>query len=236
MELYALAEGVLGPLTWVQEHWAAVSEIGQLLPGFTGPRGYGGDLNKASTLLPEVVSANKLRSAWSSLLAAEPLALSPAQIKEHAFRGHSMHGTLADLARFIGPKPHPTVGLDGFGYEDTRELGHWQRDKNEPIDADAAARAADSRGDDPPPTGAPTLQGAQALRYSSGAGRMGERSRQITVRGRIVNWMRLVLMGVPGGWKSLIPHVRAAGSDWEVLFPERVSLAALPRMLPPPRA
>ena len=147
-----------------------------------------------------------------------------------------MHGTLADLARFIGPAPSRTFGLAGFVYDDIRELGHWQRDPNEPVDAAEAARAAAAAGRNAPPPGAPALAGAQPLRYSAGHGRKGERTRQIEVRAKMVNWMRAALSGVRGGWRSLIPHVRFTGSDWDVLFPERSVLAAMPAMVPPPRA
>jgi hypothetical protein len=235
MDLYALAEGVTGELSWVAEHFQVVERTGQLLPRYSGPSGWGGHIDKAETLHPDVTSANKLRAAWSRLLQLPPLGLTPEQIRAFAFTGHAIHGTLADLARFIGNQPHPRVpGLLGFGYDDTRELGHWQRDQNEPVNAADAARAAAAEGRDAPPPGATTMRGAQPLRYSSGANRKGERARQIEVRARAINWMRAALRSVHGGWRSLIGVVRETGSDWEVLFPERAMLAAMPRMVPAP--
>jgi hypothetical protein len=239
MDLYALAEGVTGPLTWVAEHFEDVSRQGQFLPGFSGPSGYGGHIDNATGLGSDVISSGKLRDAWSRMLTLPPLSLSPATLKAFAIRGHSIHGSLADLARYIGEAPHPSLGLalPGFTYNDIRELGHWQRDPNEPVDAAEAARAAAAAGRAAPAPGAPTLAGSQPLRYSSGEGRQGERSRQILVRQKAVNWMRTALTRyqLHGGWQALLPHVRQHGTDWDLLFPERHSLVAMPPMQPPPR-
>ena len=98
------------------------------------------------------------------------------------------------------------------------------------------AQAAAAAGRAPPPPGAATLAGSQPLRYSSGEGRQGERTRQITVRAKAVNWMRMALTRyqLHGGWQSLLPHVREHGTDWDLLFPERYSIVAMPPMHPPP--
>ena len=181
----------------------------------------------------EAGSAGKLRDAWGRILTLEPLALTPTQVREFAFRGHSMHGTLADLARFIGPANGPE-GLRGFGYDDIRELGHWQRDANEPTDAAEAARRATAAGLQAPAPGAAALRGAMPVRYSSGAGRRGERTRQVEVRALMINWMRVALARVRGGWRALLPHVRQTGSDWDVLFPERAGGPTGFRMVPAP--
>lgn len=232
MDLFALAEGVLGPLRWVEEHFRDVAHYGQLLPRYECSKGSGGHIDAAHTMHPEVVSVGKLRDAWTRMLQLPPLALSAEQVREFGFRGHSIHGTLADLARFLGPQPG--LGMPGFAYDDIRELGHWLRDANERVDAAVAARQATIDGRDAPAPGAPALQGAMPLRYSSGAGRHGECSRQIEVRARLVNRIRAALSRLPRGWTSLLAHVREVGSDWEILFPESVSLHALPRMLAAP--
>ena len=76
-----------------------------------------------------------------------PLCMTAAEFAAAGIKGHSLHGTPADLVRFMG-------AARGFGGADARIAGHWLRDK-EAIDVPvrpngAAARApgaANQRGD-----------------------------------------------------------------------------------------
>ena len=129
---------------------------------------------------------------------------------------HSVHGTWSDAARMISEFPQVPYALPvelqrGFTRAEVRMLGHWLRDKNAPDDP------APPRGARPaqPPGGAQQRQ-EMLDAYTRGAGRLGERTEQITVRRRIVAFIRAALTGAGCDWRTLKGDI----TDWSVVVAE----------------
>jgi len=219
MELFAPAEGFLGPLPWLAEHLRSIGVLGGVaFPNFCGPRGCRTHIHLAEGVLASsCLEPTDVRAVFESLLTLPPLKWSKADYVDSGLRGHSFHGSLSDLARAIGPSPSlafsvPASVALGFADSDVNELGRWERSAAEK----AAARAAAARGAGhernaaPPPPAS-----AMSLRYSSGAGRLGCHEAQMRVRTRMLALVRAALLHYGREWSSL-PHGLAS---WRALFP-----------------
>ena len=105
----------------------------------------------------------------------------------------------------------------GFSRNEQRMLGHWMRDKNAADDQPARSRSAAPAA----PPGAATQREACEDLYSRGDGRSGERSEQVSVRGRLASFLQhtMAAAGItrdnwpqampPGqhGWRTLLPFM-----------------------------
>jgi len=193
MNLHAPAEGFMGPLTWLREH---LQQIETTLNGISFPRWKGGwgcksNLDKGHTLLPEVASKDEIRAALHSIVSVSPLGWTASLRKELAFKGHSMHGSCPDIARWIGESPIFPFSVathlsNGFSVMDWRELGHWRRDAHGASVPTAPVARAGGPSNAAAAPGAGALRDQMGLAYSSGEGRLGERAAQLSVRSRLM--------------------------------------------------
>ena len=209
--LVAKAEGYLGPLSWLPEHYNEIRTLagGQAFPAWAG--GWGSKSNPALAtglartgdqvdLCSKVEIVNALFLGWR----VSPLGLTAAVRKQRAFKGHCLHQWPADAMRVVGDLP--TIGFEidedlrrGFTQSERRMAGHWLRDAREE-GAPAPPRGA---GPARPPGAAAARDGMEDV-YSRGAGREGERAEQTRVRWRFVRYVRAALRArAPLGWKTL---------------------------------
>jgi len=107
MELFAPAEGFLGPLSWLAEHLRSIGVLGGVaFPNFCGPRGCRTHIRLAEGILASsCLEPTDVKGIFESLLTLPPLAWSKVDYAASGLRGHSFHGSLSDLARAIGPNP-----------------------------------------------------------------------------------------------------------------------------------
>ena len=199
--LYAPAEGYLGPWRWWQQHATDMAPRGHALPDFDASSAAGPFA--ASSLLPGVMPPAKALPALRQLCAAAPLRMTAKEFGDLGITGHSIHGTGADMARFIGSEL-------GFDDADARMLGHWRRDKE--AQQPAAAARGGQRGR---PAGAPNARGDMERRYTQGAGRRGEEAEQLRVRARLVQAVRDGLSRFGSDW-WLLPRDL---TSWDSLLP-----------------
>ena len=201
MDLFCPAAGPLGPIEWWPAHVAALQGRQFVLPDFTVPRGGGrGVVSNATELhLDAVMPPDKLGTAFADLLSLSPLGMTETERRELDVRGHSPHGSATDMARFLG-----------FADDDVNELGHWLRDSNAKGQAGGSAPAVGGTGRAP---GRANERGAMRHHYSSGEGRLGERERQLAVRGRWISAMAAAVARVDGEWTTM-PQGR---EDWILL-------------------
>ena len=204
LQLYAPAEGYLGPFEWLGEHLAEIKGWKYCLPAFESAKA--GCPSTATRLLPGVLPDTQVLTAFRDILEHSSFKFpgSPKEFyDEWALRGHSPHSTGSDMARFAGQRA-------GFNETDAREFGHWLRDKNAPQADPRRVPGAPTRGQ---PDGKPCSRGSMSLRYSQGQKRRGEREAQLDVRARMISLVRvaLELWGKP--WWKLPPGT----DDWEIL-------------------
>ena len=205
IQLYAPAEGFLGPYEWLEEHLRELDGLKYCLPAVDAKNGR----PSASTrLLPGVMAERHVLTAFRDILEHSSFVFPStpkAFYEEWGLRGHSPHSTGSDMCRFAGERA-------GFTETDAREAGHWLRDKNAPQADPRRVPGAPTRG---MPDGRPCSRGSMSLRYSQGNGRRGEREAQLDVRARLIELVRkgLALWGRP--WQELPPGT----DDWEVLRP-----------------
>jgi len=133
------------------------------------------------------------------LCALPPLCVSAEQFAAAGITAHSAHGTGADLVRFLGER-------HGFTTTDQRIAGHWLRDRNAARETPVRPVGQQAQ------TGAPNGRQLMQNRYTSGAGRCGERHEQLDLRTRLVRVVRDKLTGVADLW--LLPFDT---SSWMVL-------------------
>ena len=202
LRVFVPAEGVLGPLSWAREHveeCCAGEDEGVAFRAWKGPHGAKGDVLRAVASIDEVVAKDHLVQAVYRLWSMSPCSLSEEERLGWSYSTHAFHGTWSDVARMVGESP--TFAFDvsaevakGFSMDDVEALGHWRR-----IAKHGAPRSSPSgkrkrgQGDNP----------AMALRYSSGAGRLGEREEQIRVRSRVIALVRAALEAAGQPWSSL---------------------------------
>ena len=198
--LYAPAEGYLGPYGWWPEHDRLMRDRGHALPDFHA--GAAAGPFAVTGLLPGVMPAGKALPALRRICAEPPLRMSASEFDALGIKGHSIHGTGADMARFLGE-------AGGFADADSRRLGHWRRDKN-------AAHELPGPGARTAPPGAPNARATMEHRYTQGVGRRGEEAEQLRVRSRLVQAVRdgLARWGKP--WHITLPRDL---SSWVALLP-----------------
>ena len=149
MDIFAPAEGILGPYEWYADHLREVLRRGQVFPLWVKPRGSKGAIALAAGLTTAVASKSDVRRAAKEILTLPPLRASEAEVKEWAIDGHTAHATPPEWARQLGE--HPRLGVQlppelemGFSEADCDALGHWLRDSGAKADASAAQAARDA--------------------------------------------------------------------------------------------
>ena len=108
------------------------------------------------------------------------------------------------------PFPLPQPLQRGFTRTETRALGHWLRDKNAPTCEPPRLGSGPAR-----PPGAPQERGQMEERYTGGDGRHGERSEQLAVRGRYVDFLACAFAAWGRPWTEL----PGDASDWRLVLP-----------------
>ena len=210
LELFAPAEGWLGPLDWLAEHLAEMGDRKHAVPDFEAKPA--GKPSGGLRWLPGVATPAHARCALRDLLSLAPLRMSEAEFKALHLTTHSPHGSGADMLRFMGERHS-----HGFGEADARAIGHWLADKNAPQQDPRFVPGAPKRG---VADGAPVVRGAMSLRYSAGEGRRGERQEQLAVRARLVEAVRAGLARFGRPWTELPGGV----ADWDILLEGASSL------------
>ena len=200
LELYAPAEGWLGTFGWWAEHAAEMAQRGSGYPDFSAP---GPQVATAPELKAGVLPKSKALPMLRALCAMAPLRMDAAEFNALNITTHSFHGSGPDLVRFLGMCQVEYV----FTEIDVRRIGHWLRDRSAP--QETVTRVGRHT------TGATNQRGEMAFRYTSGAGRIGERQEQLVVRARLVTTVRTALAAYGAHWLELPRHAGA----WDVLFP-----------------
>ena len=200
LNLFAPAEGYLGAWAWWPAHARDMADRPHAMPDFDATAASGP--LAAHRLLEGVMPPAKALPALRAICAMEPLRMSAAEFKALGLTGHSIHGTGADMARFLGE-------ACGFAEGDARALGHWLRDRNAPAEAPAA------RGGGARPVGGANAREDMERRYTQGAGRRGEEAEQLRVRCRLVQAVRAGLTRFGRPWWELPRDL----SSWDALVP-----------------
>ena len=226
LEVFAPAEGILGPYEWFPNHLTDVLARGHAFPAWTKPRGSKGEIAKAAGLIAGKVAAKAdMCRALSGLLQLPPLAYSEAEVKEWGFSGHVFHATPPEWARSISVNPRlaevalPPALAAGFTEQEVDALGHWLRDKGAKAEASAAQAAVDAVPDEARRAaavaslpGKPSQRGRMRVYYGApgaAAGgadrRYSERDMQLRVRQRLIHTVREVLRqrGWLGDWTAM---------------------------------
>ena len=221
VELYAPAEGWLGPIGWLEEHLAEISGRGHAVPDFAASYGR---VSRATELREGVCCQSKARQAFKDVCQQPPLLMTDAEWAAWGITTHSPHTNAGDLVRFMMAK-HVTAAAGDmlpegpsaadfvprpFAETDARELGHWLRDRNAPQPDPRMVPGAPARN---ARDGAPVARGGMSLHYSSGAGRRGERHAQLELRARVVAAVRQALARLDVVWYAL-PR---GTDDWDIL-------------------
>ena len=204
LDLFAPAEGWLGPLDRWPAHAAEMAARGGSCPDFSasGPK-----IATATTLKPGVLPRGKVMPAVKAVCAMQPLGMGAVEFDELLLTFHGFHGAGADLVRYLSSLP----GYD-FSEGDIRAIGHWLRDKNAP--QEQVTRAGRHT------VGAANQRGDMAMRYTSGVGRIGERAEQLALRARLVAAVRGALAAY-GRHRTTLPRTL---ETWSVLFPQHAVL------------
>ena len=130
-DLYAPAEGLLGPYGWYPDHLRSVHALGQVFPKWRKPWGSKGAITKAAELLPAVAEKADVGAALKALLTLPPLSLTDAEIREINVQGHSAHATPPEWARaidanpFFADVPSHTQSREGLGTCPSPMLCGW---------------------------------------------------------------------------------------------------------------
>ena len=205
METFGWAQGLLGPYTWWPEHRAVCEERGTAFPACVHPWGSKGKLALSPAFAAGgQMSRDRIRAALVEILTLPPLSMSERQIQELRIGGHTLHGSLADWARAVGPFPVPPfpVGQEemrnpGFGKEAVNTFGNWLRPaglENDHAEDDSALVYRE------PPAPCHGAGGrSMGHRYSQGEFRIGSRAEQVRYRRRLAeyvaralaNWLRV---------------------------------------------
>ena len=201
LDLFAPAEGYLGPWEWWPAHAREFAARPHALPDFDASAEKGPA--QATRLLPGVMPPSKAVPALRCLCAMAPLRMSRGEFVGLGITGHSIHGTGADMARFLGEQA-------GFVEGDARELGHWLRDKNAPQQRAPVHGAGHGR-----PAGARNGRDNMERRYTQGAGRRGEEAAQLRVRCKLVQAVRDGMARFGRPWTELPRSLES----WDVLVP-----------------
>ena len=208
LDLFAPAEGWLGPFGWWLEHAAEMRDRGDAWPDLSasGPK-VAQARELRAVLLPRAKALPMLRA----LCALEPLCMAPAEFDELSITMNSFHESSPDLVRFLGAG---TAGLrEVFTEIDARRIGHWLRDRAAP--EETVTRVGRHV------AGATNQRGEMAFRYTQGTGRIGERWEQLVLRAQLVSEVRAALERFGHPWATL-PRDNVA---WDVLSPTHTVVA-----------
>ena len=213
MNLYAPAEGILGPYEWYRDHLKEVIDNGQVYPLWTKTRRSGGRISLAGPLKWNIAGKSDVRDALHDILRLAPLSYSEEEIAHWSLRGHSMHATFPDWARAIGTNPRyaallPEPLRKGFDESDVGALGLWLRDEGAKQEATAQQAAMEAQGRPARQAAAQAmLRGRPAVRadmkiYYGLAGisgsRYSERFLQLRVRQRLAHVLRWLVSAAGG--------------------------------------
>lgn len=209
LELYAPAEGWLGPITWLKEHLADTRHWAYAIPAYKSrPRNC--PSAAGTIILQGVASRAQARGALLDICAQAPLRMSADEFKALNITTHSPHTTGSDMMRVMGANKLPTPEAP-FNESHFRAMGHWLRDRNAP-QADPRKAGAPRRGQ---ADGVGNARGGMELRYTQGHGRRGERAEQIEVRSAFNKVVYDALRRLPDGWASLPKTTES----WDALLP-----------------
>jgi hypothetical protein len=201
LELFAPAEGYLGRFQWWPAHAAALAGRRHVIPNFDASAP-----SAASKILSGVLPQGKAITALQDLMAMAPLRMPFSEWRHLGLKGHSIHGSGADLIRFLGADC-------GFREGDARAVGHWLRDRNAPAPG-GRERPNAARGHGRP-AGVANEREHMERRYSQGAGRRGEEAEQLRIRCRLVQVVREGLARFGRHWVQLPRSLES----WDVLLP-----------------
>jgi len=195
LQLFAPAEGWLGPLTWWPEHAFEMSSRMHAIPEFEGS-----SVLTSRSLKPGVIKRERVIAALRDLCSLPPLSMTGEEFDALRLSMHSPHGTGADMTRFMGTELE-------FEEKDARAMGHWLRDKNAPQEV--------SQPGGHHTVGARNARDSMSLRYTQGEGRRGERAEQLSLRNRFVIAVRNGLLRAGRSWWDLPKTLES----WDVLLP-----------------
>ena len=130
LEVFAPAEGWLGPFNWAEEHLASMPSSRHVWPDFSASRGKYGQLAHATGQRDGVMPRTKALLALKHLCSVPPLRMTAAEFDACGISLHSPHGTGSDMIRFMGASCAFTDFGENvsFNEHDARAIGHWLRD------------------------------------------------------------------------------------------------------------
>ena len=196
IELFAPADGLLGPFHWWPSHRDACIRRGHPFPLHTRPNGSGGALAASPGFEPVgVMTGAHIRSGLAELASLRPLGLAPEQVKALKIKGHTCHGTYCDWMKAVGPWPDLFGCVEpGFQRHDRDASGHW-----------LSFASTDQEAVPPPPKKGEKRtrsdgRNLMSERYARGAGRSGERAEQLRIRRRLISFARRALQAWCAHW------------------------------------
>ena len=221
IELYARAIGLLGPLHWWPRHRDKCRRIGHPFRAYAKPHGSGGLLALSpSLMLNGVMSGDDIRAGMQEVCCCKPLCIPMEIIKALRLRGHSPHGTFNDWMKSAGAWPDLFGETEqGFSKHDRDASGHW-----------LSFSATDEDETPPPPrkqdAGKKTGSGNDDMteRYGRGIGRSGERTEQLRIRSRLIDFAARALARWCKHWGCSWMRLPAGHASKRLLSeqPERV--------------
>ena len=202
LEVFAPAEGILGPLAWYAEHRDACVRLGAF-PRYLRPHGSHGELAASPGWVGHgLADGDTIRAAIREIASLAPLSLSQAQVAALSLRGHSSHGTFNDYMKALGQwiELFPPGYELGFSKADRDASGHWLSFSSTDADATPAPPPKQAAGK----AKAVAAQGCESSlmreRYGRGDGRCGERTEQLKIRLRLILVLRRLLARWSAHW------------------------------------
>mmetsp|Transcript_15813 Transcript_15813/g.40129 ORF Transcript_15813/g.40129 Transcript_15813/m.40129 type:complete len:559 (-) Transcript_15813:592-2268(-) len=218
LELFAYARDFFGVIPWWEEHITDAERLGGIaFPLWDGPWGCKRDIFKATSLREEAADCPAIRKAYFAVWAQAPLSCGDAERKEAALRGHTLHGSVADAAGFIGLNPVVPYPLEsdlksGFQTEDERILGNWRRDKK----GESGGPPRLGNGIAQPPGAADARAESQHV-YGRGQGRKSSREQQLRARGRLCRFIEAAVKA--WGTDRPLSELPEGSEDWRIVIP-----------------
>ena len=131
LAFYAPAIGVLGPLWWYPEyrdelaamHSRSVKPVASIFPEWLGPTNKSRVIALANRWTESSPTVEVARNGFYDVL--ELAGITAADRRRFDIRGHILHGSSADVLRYLGDCT-PVVEK-GFTKDDMDEIGHWRR-------------------------------------------------------------------------------------------------------------
>jgi hypothetical protein len=214
IDIFAPAEGFLGPYAWYPTHLRMCLSMSQVFPAWGKSRGSRGAIDKATGFAAGVAGKADIRKAFKRMFMLPPLAYTELEMDAINIQGHTAHASPPEWARCIGENPRfttvlleplPESLLMGFSDRDGNALGHWQRGAEAKDSATAAEAAASAQPGRERRAAAiaslpalPAPRNAMRTYYGepgTECNRHSERWTQIRVRQRLAHTVRCVLAG-----------------------------------------